>query len=325
MASSVLETSVGCADVDRTVLGLASRQHGVVARWQLLRAGVPRHAVEHRLKRGRLRAVHRGVYRSGPVRAPLYREAAAVLACGDRAVLSHRTAAALWGLVPVQPPDEPVDVTGPRSLRGPRSGVRLHRTHGLDPDEVARKDGLPVTTPGRTLLDLASCSQPRELERALALAERRRRVSREGLDELLARHPRRPGRNALREMLAATGGPALTRSEAESRFLALTRKGSLPRPATNIMVEGIEVDFLWRARRLVVEIDGYTYHGDRHAFENDRRRDGILMAAGYRVVRLTWRQLVQEPEAVLVRVAQALAWSSQPSKGSGPGGPRRAP
>jgi predicted transcriptional regulator of viral defense system len=200
-------------DTEATILSIASRQHGIVTRSQLVRAGVPAHAIEYRLGKERLRALHRGVYRTGPVAAPFNRELAAVLACGDRAVLSHYSASALLELTP--PRKGSVDVTGPRSLRGPSRGVRLYRTDHLQPDEVRRLLGIPVTSPARTLLDLASIGS-RPLEGIAARAERQGLVTPGDIEAILARYPRRPGTRRLRALL--TEPPALTRSEAEKRF-----------------------------------------------------------------------------------------------------------
>lgn len=292
-------------DTDAAILEIASRQHGIVTRAQLMRAGVPAHAIEYRLEKGRLRAHHRGVYRTGPVVAAFHREMAAVLACGSRAVLSHWSASALLELTWQR--EAPVDVTGPRSLRGPACGVRLHRTSRLEPDEIRRKLDIPVTSPARTLLDLASIGA-RTLERIVARAERQGLIAQRDIEAILDRYPRRRGSRRLRTLLAEP--PALTRSEAETRFLELTRRASVPRPAANVLVEGMEVDFVWRDRRLVIEIDGFAFHGSRVAFERDRNRDGILAAAGFRVIRFTWRQLTMQPEVVLARLGQALAYGT---------------
>lgn len=308
-----------CAHTDATIFEIAARQHGIVTRSQLVAAGVPVHAIEHRLEKGRIQAVHRAVYRVGPVAAPYEREMAAVLACGRHAVLSHRTAAALYELMPAPRRKALVDVSGPRGLRGPRRGVRLHRVRRLHSDEVGQAHGLPLTTPARTLLDLASCAGSGEVERALAEAERRQLVDHSAIEAVLTRHPRRRGNRRLRALLDMEGGAALTRSEAESRFLALVRKADFPWPRVNAFAEGLEVDFLWEGQRLVVEVDGFAYHGDRAAFERDRRRDGLLMAAGFRVMRVTWRQLTAEPEAVLARLARALALAGREHN---PGGKR---
>ena len=302
----------GGPDPDGIMRSLAARQHGVVARAQLLEAGVAAHIIDHRLARGCIDAVHRGVYRVGPAALPHERELAAVLACGGSAVLSHRSAALLCGLLPDSLGGGPVDVTSPGGHRTALQGVRVHRVSCLPADEVTLVEAIPVTVPARTLLDLAGQSGVRELEQAVAQAERAGLAARAELARLATRHPHRPGMRAIRRLLAAGAEPAFTRSEAENRFLALIRKAQLPAPATNAALRGYEVDFLWRAEGLVVEIDGFAFHASSAAFERDRRRDAVLAAAGLRVMRITWRQVSAEPEALLVRLAQALV---QPRRG----------
>lgn len=166
--------------------------------------------------------------------------------------------------------------------------------------------GLPLATPARTLLDLAGISDSRDLERALAAALRTGLADPEAITALLDRYPRRAGRGRLRALLTAAGGPAFLRSEAERRLLALVREYGLPRPRTNVIVEGYEVDFLWAKERLIVEVDGRTYHEAPHAFERDHDRDGVHMAAGYRTMRVTWRQITEERRLLIMRVGQAL-------------------
>jgi very-short-patch-repair endonuclease len=285
---------------------LAARQHGVVARAQLLEAGVPAHAIDHRLARRRIDLVHRGVYRVGPAALPHERELAAVLAYGSSAVLSHRSAALLHGLVAASSCDATVDVIVAGGHRTPLPGLRVHEVSCLPADEVTIVDGIPVTVPARTLLDLAGQGDLRALEQAMAQAERAGLAPRADLARLATRHQHRRGMAAIRRLLAAGTEPAFTRSEAEIRFLALVRKAQLPTPATNAALCGYEVDFLWRAEGLVVEIDGFAFHASSAAFERDRRRDGVLAASGFRVLRVTWRQISGEPEALLVRLAQAL-------------------
>jgi very-short-patch-repair endonuclease len=291
---------------DRQIHQLAARQHGVVTRDQLLRAGVSEGSIDHRLKKRTLRSVHRGVYCTGPVTARHQREMAGVLACGPNAVLSDQTAGIIWGMLPSRQPEAPVDLTVPRTLRGPSSGVRLHRRGALAADEVTRRHGLPLTTPFRTIFDLASSLGPSDLERILDRALRRDLVALESVEAMLLRHPRRRGCLVLRALLDDAAEPALTRSEAEVRFLALLRKGGVPRPRTNAVVTGLEVDFFWPGRSLVVEVDGFAFHAHRDAFENDRRRDRILAGEGLTVIRVTWRQLQNEPEKVLARLCMAL-------------------
>jgi very-short-patch-repair endonuclease len=164
-----------------------------------------------------------------------------------------------------------------------------------------------VTTPARTILDLAAVASPRELEQALAEAQARRLVRRSDLLPLLARFQRRPGVAALRSLLDADARPSLTRSEAEERLLALIRAAELPAPEVNVHIGRYEVDLLWRDQGLVVEVDGFRYHSSRSAFERDRLRDAELGGRGLRVMRVTWRQIVVRPEALVARIATTLA------------------
>jgi very-short-patch-repair endonuclease len=182
----------------------------------------------------------------------------------------------------------------------------VRRLSRLESDERTYVDGIPVTAPARTLIDFASVAYSRELEEAVAIAERQQLVVRAELLSNLARYRGRPGLRALRAVLAADGGPALTRSEAESRFLTLIRKARLPAPEANVMVEGYEIDFLWRAQRIAVEVDGYRYHRSRPQFEKDRRRAAELAAHGIHVIPLTWRQIVDDAVATAVQLGQTL-------------------
>ncbi len=290
---------------------LAGRQHGVVARAQLLSAGVTSEVVAHRVKTGRLQRLHRGVYLVGPLKAPHTREMAAALACGGSAAVSHRSAAVLWQMLPRGRDEEPVEVVVAEGRAGRRPGIRVRHLHTLRFDEVMVRDGIPITTPARTLYDLASTVAERELERALAEGFAQRLVQRSEVLALLDHHMGGAAERRLRELLESGSRIALTRSEAEERFLELTRKARLPDPDTNAHVAGYEVDFLWRAARIVVEVDGRAFHSDYRRFESDRRKDAVLVAAGLRVMRVTWHQIVNEPEALLVRLAQALARPAQ--------------
>lgn len=291
---------------DALIQEIAARQHGVVARAQLLEAGVSPGAIDHRRKNRTLRPVHRSVYRVGPIAGPYQREMAAVLACAPDGVIGLRTAAGIFGIIAPPGPTEPVDVVGPTSLRGPATGVRVHRRRVPDPDEILRRHGIPLTAPARTLLDLASSLGSSELERAFARALRSGLVDVDSMAATLERHPRRPGCRDLRALVEHAAGPAFTRSEAEARFFDLLRRGGVPRPRLNALVHGLEVDFYWPDREVVVEIDGFSYHSDRSSFENDRHRDALLAAHGIVVVRFTWRQIQSEPEKTLVRLAMAL-------------------
>jgi very-short-patch-repair endonuclease/predicted transcriptional regulator of viral defense system len=292
------------AATEERIRSLAARQHGVVTRAQLLAAGLGPDRVDRRLATGDLHPIHRGVYAVGPVTAPRRAEMAAVLACGAEAVVSHVSAGMLWQFLPSSRGDAGAVDVSLRAGNRCRPGIRIHRAHTLRPGEVTRLDGIPVTTPARTLLDLASTEDLRALDSAVARAIAARLTTRGRILALLRGPARRPGASLLRAVLSAR--PALTRSEAEERLLALVRKARLPEPSTNVPIHGYEVDFLWREEGLVVEVDGFAFHASRESFERDRRRDAVLAAAGLRVIRITWRQLEGEPEAVLVRVAQAL-------------------
>jgi very-short-patch-repair endonuclease len=256
-----------------------------------------------RLKTHRLRTLHRGVYLVGPLLPPYARYLAAAMACGTEAVVSHRSAAALWGVLPAEPGGTLVDITVRRTNHR-RPGVRLHR-RALGSADVTTVEGIPVTTPVRTLFDIAGGIGRRDVERAVARALTDRLASGDALRALVTQHPRSRGVARLRQLLGS-GGPAFTRSEAEERFLDLIRRAQLPRPAVNATLAGFEVDFLWADARLVVEVDGFAFHSSRQSFESDRRRDALLIAQGFRVIRITWRQLKTERDAVIVRVAQAL-------------------
>jgi very-short-patch-repair endonuclease len=296
--------------VEERITDLAARQHGLVTRAQLLAAGLGPGGAGHRVRSGRLRPVHCGVYRIGPLVSPQEGEMAGVLACGSDAWVSDGSAAALWSLLPAPGGSRTVDITRRSCHPCRRPRLRVHSDPGIRADEVTTVLGIPATTPARTVFDLAAVVGARDLEQALARAAREGLATLEDVRSLMQGRPRRRGAPVLRVLLAQPGGPAMTKSKAEDRFLELIAKGQLPRPETNVDVGGYEVDALWRTERLVVEVDGFAFHASRERFENDRRRDARLTALGYQVMRVTWRQMVEEPEAMLVRLARALATRS---------------
>lgn len=292
---------VECAD--RQVVALAARQHGVATTAQLHAAGLSRHAIAHRVAGGWLRRLHRGVYLVGALEGPWSRAMAAVLAYEPDALLSHQPAGVLSGFRP--PPTGAIHVTVVgRDARG-RDGIHAHTITRLHPADATHRLGIPVTSPARTLLDLAATLTQRDLSRAIDEGRVLRLVTDHSLNEQLSRYPAHRGTRALK--LATTPEPKLTRSEAERRLLELVRAAGLPEPKTNARLAGHEVDFLWPAHRLVVEVDGYTFHSKRSSFERDRRRDAALTLAGYRVIRITWRQITEAPELVIATLAGALA------------------
>jgi very-short-patch-repair endonuclease len=274
-------------------------------------------AIDSWVKRRLLHPVFRGVYLVGHRVAPAGAwEMAAVLATGDGAVVSHSSAAHLWALLPYPAQPRPIHITVHGRQPSQRPGIRLHRVRSLHRRDVRTFERIPITTPARTILDLAGSEPHRVFERALAEAYARRLVTDGHLEAVLDRNAHRPGAAVLRAVLASEAGPAWTRSEAEERFLSLIKTAGLPTPETNIRIAGHEVDFLWREHRLVVEVDGYAFHSSRAAFERDRLRDAELQANGLRVIRITWRQIADHPGEMLGRLLGALDSRSRIDLGS---------
>ena len=226
---------------------------------------------------------------------------AAVLAAGPEAALSHRAAAAQLGLGHWPH----LEVTARR--RRDRPGIRVH-TSSLPPDEIAVVQAIPTTRLARTLLDLAAVLPPHQVERAVNEAEVQGLTDILSLPDLVARYPGRRGIRTIKSILSRLeAGPVFTRSELESRFLAFVRKARLPSPILNAPLSGYERDCVWPDQRLVVELDGHAFHATRASFERDREKDRALLAAGWRTIRLTWRQLDQSPEALVADLRMMLA------------------
>ena len=255
----------------------------------------------------RLHRLHRGVYAVGHANvSELGRLMAAVLACGRNAVLSHQSAAALWGIRASN--RHLIDVTAGRSSRRSRGGIAVHLVRDLDPDDRTCIRRVPITTVARTLLDLAEVVREDALVRAVEQAERMQLFDLRAVDALIARRGGRRGLGRLKNALQGYRAlPHLTRSELERRFLALCRAAGLPTPAVNAWLVGQEVDVLWAEHRLVVELDSHRHHGTRAAFERDRIRDAALQLAGYRVLRVTQLRLDSEPAAVIGAIRLLLA------------------
>ena len=293
---------------DLALRELAASQHGVLTLDQLRERGLSERAIRDRAAGGRLRRVHRGVYALDRL-DQRGRWMAAILACGERAVISHRSAGALHGLVGE---GLAVDVTAPRGARRGRAGIAMHgRT--LPPDDVTLGDGVPCTAPMRTLLDLAGTIDAGALNRAIARSEELRIFDLAAVEQLLARTRHLPGRAALASAVANFDAPsAATRSPAEKRFLVAIRRARLPQPSVNVWIPlpeggGYRPDFLWRERWLIVEIDGRSYHARRAAFEHDRRRDRRLRLLGYETVRYAAREVSRSPAAVVAELACFLS------------------
>ncbi|MGZ4311173.1 MAG: DUF559 domain-containing protein [Solirubrobacteraceae bacterium] len=296
---------------------IAVMQAGRVSRAQLLAAGITDSAIRTRVRRCHLIPEHPGVYAVGhqsPL--PYARETAALLSLPEGAVLSHHTAASMWhvrtGDVSVADPAEvsvadPVDVTVGPNWTGRRDGVRIHRTRTLSAQDISWRYGLPVTAPARTLLDQAAQIEDRRLELALDELLLAKRIRLADVADLLRRVKRHPGRRKLAALLGHHRGPMLTRSEAEERMLVLITAAGLARPRVNARLGGYEVDFLWPDHHFAVEVGGFRFHSGRSTFERDRRKDQALRQLGVDVMRVTWRQLEEEPYALVARIAEALA------------------
>jgi very-short-patch-repair endonuclease len=298
---------------DRAIASFAARQHGVVARWQLLAAGLTRTQITHRLRNGRLHEIHRGVYLVGhSVPPPLAAEQAALLACGERSVLSHRSAANLWKLLPY-PASSKVWVTVPPERSADRPGLHVARTE-VPARDIRQRHGLRLTSPPRTIFDLARLMDEGELEAVVAEASYRRLASDAELKTQIRENQGKRGLVKLRRVLDLPGGPRRTRSPAERRMLRLLRCAGVTGYETNARIHGYEVDLLWRAENLVVEIDGWDAHSGRVAFERDHLKMATLSANGLAVMPVTGRQIRDDPTGVLNRLQRARIEASKKAR-----------
>jgi very-short-patch-repair endonuclease len=287
---------------------IAADQRGLIHHWQLGQAGFSTSAINRLMARGVLHRILPRVYVIGHLAAaPGARELAVLLYLDGDAVLSHLSAARIWRICSADDGAVHATVIG-RDVRR-RSGLRTYRVGALHAGDVALHHGLPVTSVARTILDVAGCGADADLHEALVEAWVKRLVSDAALEAAIERAPLRTGIARLRALMRAERGPALTRSQAERLLCALLDQGWLPRPQFNVKLHGYLVDALWPAERLVIEADGFATHGHRAAFERDRLRDQTMAAHGFTTVRITWRQLRDEPMAVLARISMALAYA----------------
>jgi hypothetical protein len=263
---------------------VARRQHGVVDHANLIASGLSPAAIGRWSASGQLHRVHRGVYAVGhAVLTVEGRWLAAVKACGPGAVLSHISAAALWAIRRTSSPI--VHVTTP-DRASPR-GIRVHRVRRLHPDDVALIDGVPVTSVARTLLDLADVLPLRQLIRAIEQAERLQLFDLNAINALIARSKGRRTKTLQDAVAAVTAEPPRTNSDWERDLLDLCDDHDIPRPELNVLVNGYEVDALWRTKKMIVEPDSYAFHRSRRAFEQDREKYADLQLAGYLVLPMT--------------------------------------
>jgi very-short-patch-repair endonuclease len=282
---------------------VAGRQYGVVSGRQLAMLGWTRSRISDAALAGMLHRVHQGVYAVGhPGISPHGRCLAAVLARGDEALLSHYSAAWLWGIAGGC--GAVIDVTAPLP-RHSRDGIRVHSANGLRAEDRSSSEKIPVTGVPKTLLDLAAASE-RNLSWALPRAKNKGLLDLIAIDSLIRRSTGRAGIRRLRQALSEYREPAFTRSGIERRFLRLVREAGLPRPSTNLFVAGFELDAYWSSLRFAVELDTYEYHGGPSEFEADRQRQEDLKLAGIEMTRITGRRITADPAAVAQRLRRLL-------------------
>ncbi len=289
---------------DRLIAEIAARQYGNITRTQLLDVGLSSTAIAKRIRTGRLYPVYPGVYAVGrPPSTPLERVAAALLACGPGAALSHRSAGTLWGWWKRW--DTPFHVIVPGDRRP--DGIVTHRPAGLTPRDLTVQLGLRVTSPARTALDCAPRLSEAQLARAVNEGRLARHLSIEALADVAERFPRHRGAAKITAIVAAHHGDGPTRSPLEDEFAPFCREHGLPVPRFAVIVAGHEVDALFEAERLIVELDGWEFHRDRAAFEADRDRDADTLAAGFETVRITRERLRSRPDHEAARLRRILS------------------
>ncbi len=301
---------------ERALARLATRQHGVVARRQLLAIGFSERAIKLRVDAGRLAAIHREVYAVGHSRVSRNGYwLGAVLAYGDLALLSHRTAAALWELS--RPRSSPIDVSAPIGRQGlrRREGIWIHRGK-LHPGDRAERAGIPVTSVARTLFDYAEVVDFGRLERAWEEADRLKRLRLGEVERVCERGYGRRALKPIRRLLAEARAVTRTRSPLEDRFQNFARFYELPPHSTNVDVLGKEVDVLWPAAKLIVELDSWEFHSHRAAFQRDRARDTRLLVARYRTIRVTHERLDKEAATLAAEIRELLQAEVVPSGGT---------
>lgn len=282
---------------------LARSQHGVVTRAQLMERGLTSKAIAHRLRTGRLHQLAGGVYAVGRPDVGQYGQwMAAVLSCGPEALLSHRSAAALWGIAKHSPEIE-VEVVVPGGLRRRRPGIHLRRRVDLSAEHRREVSGIPVTDPVSTLVDLASCVVEWQVEKAINDADRLGLVDLEALRAEVSGLLPRPGMACLRRLL---GCNALTDTGLERKFVSIVREAGLPLPETQVWVNGYRVDFHWPHLGLVVETDGWIHHRTSGEQATDHRRDQAHTKAGLTTLRFAEKQVRYEPRQVKATLSAVM-------------------
>jgi hypothetical protein len=294
--------AVASAAWDAAIGGVAARQQRQITRPQLEAIGLGTGSISYWVKRGRLHRVYHGVYSVGcPPMTPLERAAAAVLACGAGAALSHGSAMTLWGFAKLWETPFEVIVPGDRRPRG----IKVHRSTSLSRRDLTTQLGIRVTTPARTVLDSALQLTDAQLARAVNEARHSSYLRLSALADLLERCPTHPGAARTAPLLTGRDGP--TRAGWEDAFPAYCARFGLPRPLMAARVCGYTVDALFEAEKLIVELDSWEFHSGRAAFETDRARDADTLAAGFGTVRITWERMRDAPADEAGRLMAILA------------------
>jgi len=290
---------------DREIAGLTAKQRTLATAEQLYARGISKRAIEYRLLTERLHVVFRGVYTvsSGEL-PPLALEQAALLSCGRQSFISHRSAAFVWGLGKMPPPQVEVSVVG--RFCASREGIRVHRIQTIHRDELRRHEGLWISTPARAVLEVAATASLDEVAHLVNEGQGLRRFAPRDLEAVLRRNRGRRGAGKLAAVLGDENAMTITRSRAERAFLKLIRDARLPPPQVNQRLGRYRPDFMWREHRLIVELDSYQFHGGPDGFQNDREKDLVYRDAGFDVLRPTRNHVIYEPARVLVSVVRAL-------------------
>jgi Protein of unknown function (DUF559) len=281
---------------------VAARQHGNITRRQLFDVWLNKHHINYRIKIGRLHRVFRGVYSVGtPAITPHQRAAAAVLACGPGAALSHSSAMTLWGFWRQWDTPFEVTVVGDRRTRG----IHVHRSTTLRRRDITTQLGIRVTTPARTLIDMTPRLRDSALRRAVKNALNSPWLTEDQLAETLARHPTAPGTRRIAKLIGRDGTPE--RAGWEDEFPAFCARYGLPEPIMGQPFHGYILDALFPVEKVIVELDGWEFHKGKIAFEDDRERDAETLARGHVTIRMTWDRIHERPRREAHRLGGILA------------------
>jgi very-short-patch-repair endonuclease len=290
---------------DSAVAKVAARQKTLATTAQLAECGLDKDAVAYRVHSRRLCAVFRGVYTVSPGELPpLALELAALLACGEHTLVSHHSAAFVWGLRTTPPPRVEVSVVG--RFCDSRKGIRVHRIQSIHRSELKRHEGLWISSPARAILEVAATASVDEVAHLVNEGHGLRLFTPRHLEAVLRRHRGRRGAARLAQVLGNEDAMTITRSRAEKAFLKLIRDARLPAPETNQRLGRYFPDFMWREQRLIVELDSYRFHAGPAGFQNDHEKDFVYRDAGFDVLRPTRNHVIHEPARVLVSVVRAL-------------------